>query len=68
MVLGTAMLVGGVWFQKTALALPPEVGDLIQAHGLGRGSPVADNATADGRAHNRRIEIVVAREPHAPNP
>jgi outer membrane protein OmpA-like peptidoglycan-associated protein len=43
-------------------------GDLIQAHGLGRGIPVADNATAEGRAHNRRIEIVVAREPHASNP
>jgi outer membrane protein OmpA-like peptidoglycan-associated protein len=43
-------------------------GDLIQAHGLGKESPVADNATAEGRANNRRIEIVIAREPHASNP
>jgi outer membrane protein OmpA-like peptidoglycan-associated protein len=43
-------------------------GDLIVAHGFGKGSPVADNATAEGRASNRRIEIVIAREPHASNP
>lgn len=43
-------------------------GDLIAAHGLGQRNPVADNATAEGRANNRRIEIVIAREPHASNP
>jgi outer membrane protein OmpA-like peptidoglycan-associated protein len=43
-------------------------GDLIQAHGLGKGSPVADNTSAEGRANNRRVEIVIAHEPHASNP
>jgi outer membrane protein OmpA-like peptidoglycan-associated protein len=43
-------------------------GSLIAAQGFGMGSPVADNATADGRASNRRIEIVIAREPHASDP
>jgi len=43
-------------------------GDLIQAHGLGKGNPVADNASAEGRANNRRVEIVIAHEPHASNP
>jgi outer membrane protein OmpA-like peptidoglycan-associated protein len=33
--------------------------DRIQARGLGEEDPVADNATADGRANNRRVEIVI---------
>ena len=32
------------------------------AEGLGANKPVADNATADGRAENRRVEIVVTPE------
>jgi outer membrane protein OmpA-like peptidoglycan-associated protein len=43
-------------------------GDLIQAHGLGKGNPIADNASAEGRANNRRVEIIIAHEPHAANP
>ena len=31
----------------------------LTATGRGEGSPVADNASADGRARNRRVEIIV---------
>jgi len=34
----------------------------ISANGLGDAMPVADNATAKGRAQNRRVEIVVSGE------
>jgi outer membrane protein OmpA-like peptidoglycan-associated protein len=33
--------------------------DRITSRGLGPSNPVADNATAEGRANNRRVEIVV---------
>jgi outer membrane protein OmpA-like peptidoglycan-associated protein len=38
-------------------------GDLIQAHGFGKDRPVSDNSTAEGRANNRRVEIIVDRAP-----
>lgn len=38
--------------------------DLIVAHGVGKTMPIADNATAEGRANNRRVEIII--EPQHP--
>ncbi len=35
----------------------------ITAVGLGASRPVADNATAEGRANNRRVEVILLREP-----
>lgn len=35
--------------------------DLIKAQGLGEGRPIADNTAVEGRANNRRVEIVVER-------
>ena len=40
--------------------------DRISALGFGLNNPVADNATAEGRANNRRVEIVVSQG--APKP
>jgi outer membrane protein OmpA-like peptidoglycan-associated protein len=37
--------------------LPPEK---LSSEGLGKDRPVADNTSAEGRANNRRVEIVVA--------
>ena len=34
--------------------------DMVQAAGRGPHDPVADNATADGRSRNRRIEIILS--------
>jgi len=34
-------------------------GDLILAQGIGENRPIADNKSAEGRANNRRVEIIV---------
>jgi outer membrane protein OmpA-like peptidoglycan-associated protein len=34
--------------------------DRIQARGLGKGSPVADNESATGRQQNRRVEVIIS--------
>ncbi|HEY8077485.1 MAG TPA: OmpA family protein [Labilithrix sp.] len=33
--------------------------DRVRAEGMGKTQPIADNATAEGRANNRRVEIVL---------
>jgi outer membrane protein OmpA-like peptidoglycan-associated protein len=33
--------------------------DRMQAHGIGKGRPTTSNTTAEGRANNRRVEIIV---------
>jgi outer membrane protein OmpA-like peptidoglycan-associated protein len=37
--------------------------ELVVAVGVGKDSPVADNKTAEGRANNRRVEIIVDHAP-----
>lgn len=34
-------------------------GHLIQARGIGQDRPIADNNSAEGRANNRRVEIII---------
>lgn len=47
---------------RSALAAAGVAGSRMEAVGRGEEEPVADNATAAGRARNRRVEIVVPAE------
>jgi outer membrane protein OmpA-like peptidoglycan-associated protein len=47
---------------RSALVARGYSSDLITTVGLGEGQPVGDNASTEGRANNRRVEIIVARE------
>lgn len=42
--------------------------DRIRSNGMGESHPVADNATTEGRANNRRVEIIIDRDMHSSNP
>ena len=46
---------------RDALVADGVSADRITMRGLGKANPVADNDTAEGRAENRRVEIVPAR-------
>jgi outer membrane protein OmpA-like peptidoglycan-associated protein len=45
---------------RTYLVARGYEGDRIQARGLGKSQPIASNDNAEGRANNRRVEIVLA--------
>ena len=42
--------------------------DLVEARGIGEDRPVAGNRNAEGRANNRRVEIIIERDAHTSNP
>lgn len=47
---------------KKELAAQGVAGERIETAGMGEADPIADNATEDGRAKNRRTELVIIRK------
>lgn len=45
---------------RDALRAAGVAADRIDVAGLGAASPLADNATADGRARNRRVDLIIS--------
>ena len=54
--LSTARATGLVRYLVARHSFPPE---RLSASGYGEFRPIDSNATAEGRAHNRRVDIVV---------
>ncbi|HEY3359696.1 MAG TPA: OmpA family protein [Polyangia bacterium] len=50
---------------RTFLVSRGYMADRIQARGIGKARPVSENDTADGRANNRRVEIIVEPDAHS---
>ncbi len=50
---------------RTYLLTKGIAADRITAEGMGESQPVASNDTPEGRANNRRVEIVVNRQPQS---
>jgi outer membrane protein OmpA-like peptidoglycan-associated protein len=56
-VLSEARAKAAAWYVARALNVEP---DQIQVEGRGPDDPVADNATAEGRQKNRRVEMILS--------
>jgi uncharacterized repeat protein (TIGR01451 family) len=56
-VLSEARAKAAAWYVARALDVEP---DQIQVEGRGADDPVADNATAEGRQKNRRVEMILS--------
>lgn len=50
--------------EAVEMALVPQIGDQsrISVEGKGEDEPIADNGSPDGRARNRRVDVMVQRE------